>query len=86
MPDANDHDLLIRIDETTRGLREDLWGLSDRVDAVDGKVATLRIESSANGEKLRGISTRIAWLWAIILAIVTGGAAALIAIAREVRP
>jgi hypothetical protein len=86
MLDAEDHDLLIRIDETTRAVRDDVSALSKRVDCIDGKVATLRIESSANGEKLRGISTRIAWLWAIILAIVTGGAAALIAIAREVRP
>ncbi|OGR93715.1 MAG: hypothetical protein A2V88_00725 [Elusimicrobia bacterium RBG_16_66_12] len=77
-----DHDRLIRIDETTQSLQADVERVEKKVDCLDGKVANLRIESSAAVEKFRSYSKSVAWLWAVILAIITGGAAALVAIAR----
>lgn len=62
----SDHDLLIRINENVKNLKRD-------VGAMATDVGDLKSQSATIMERLRGHHSRIAWLWAVVIAILTGG-------------
>lgn len=79
----SDHDLLIAIDGGVKHLREDVKKQGEVIQCLDKKVGEVRANHLVTKEQIRGFRSHLAWLWGLMLAVITGGAALLIAAVKK---